>query len=408
MKPFKRKVKANALQFSMLISVVVLLLISSALLLYQHQKGNKERISLYHKQVRTVNHLMSANYTYQDLQLPYYSKETTVQFKNYWGGYRLIMAGYETGKFSIIKHGLFGGNMEENQNLTLYLEDNGMPMVIAGNSYLKGRVNLPSGYTKQGSINGHYFQGVLQPNPMNSSRSLPKLDPKWLDYIDFTLNSDYLISPYTPNKDSLIKSFKGSSPNLVAYREFSNQNNHSLFGNQILFDSEHITIEDSMQLDNIVIVSPSVRISEGFSGSIHIIANKIKVERNVDLLFPSSLISQNSQHQVNAENGISIDSDSRIEGNMIYINKKENVEITSHIDISSGVNIKGNIYCQGYLNFQGNIEGAIFSKYLLSENQGGKYLNHLFNGRIESLKSSENYVGLPLLETDYTLAAWVF
>lgn len=404
---FKRKIRANALQFSMLISVVVLLLISSALLLYQHQKENKQRISLYHTQSRTVNHLMLSNYTYKQLQKPYYSKEAVVKSKNYWGAYRLIMTSYITEKFSIIKGGLFGGNTEVNFNPILYLEDNGMPLVIAGSSSLKGKVSLPSGYIKQGSINGSYFQGSLKIKPKSSTNSLPELDPKWMKYIDSILNNDYLFSTGTSPKDSLIKSFKTPLPTLVAFKEFEYKDK-ALIGNQILFDSEHITIKDHMDLDNIVVISPSVQISKGFSGSIHVISNNIKVESNVNLIFPSSLISQNSKDHLSNESNISIDTDSRIEGNIIFLNKKNNLEKASNINISPGVNIKGNIYCQGYLNFQGSLKGTIYSKFLLSESQGGKYINHLFNGNVESVKNDDNYVGLPLLESDYVLASWVF
>lgn len=406
--PFKRKIRANALQFSMLISVIVLLLISSALLLYQLQKENKERISLYHKQVQAVNHLMLANYTHKNLQQPYYSNEAVVKAVTYWGAYRLIMASYESNKFNIRKCGLFGGNIKGNPYPTLYLEDNEMPMVIAGNSSLEGKVSLPSGYLKKGSINGNYFQGSLEIKPSNSDHSLPRLDPNWLNYIDNTLDKNHVISPFTKKEDSLIKSFKGPYPNLVGFKEFLKRNNHSLLGNQILFDSDQIIIEDYMNLNNVVVVSPSVLISKGFSGSIHVVANNIKVESNVDLIFPSSLVSKISNDQLSTDTGISIDTESKIEGNIIFLNKRNKTERVSNIIVSSGVNIKGNIYCQGYLDFQGNMEGTIFSKYLLSENQGGKYLNHLFNGNIESLKNDDNYVGLPLMESNYTLAAWVF
>ena len=280
---FKRKIRANALQFSMLISVVVLLLISSALLLYQHQKENKQRISLYHTQARTVNHLMLSSYTYEQLQKPYYSEEAVVKAKSYWGAYRLIMTSYITEQFSMVKGGLFGTNPEINYNPILYLEDNGMPLVIAGSSSLKGKVNLPSGYIKQGSINGSYFQGTLEINPITSSNSLPALDSNWIQYIDSILNKDYLFSTSSPPKDSLIKSFKDPVSTFVSFKEFQNEAN-VLIGNQILFDPEHITIKDYMDLDNIVIISPSVCISNGFSGSIHVISNNIKVESNVDSL----------------------------------------------------------------------------------------------------------------------------
>ena len=78
------------------------------------------------------------------------------------------------------------------------------------------------------------------------------------------------------------------------------------------------------------------------------------------------------------------------------------------IFVNTEAQVKGQVYCQGYLELQGTIEGTVYTNYFLTKASGSRYINHIYDGRIIANSESIQYAGLPIVNSQKTILQWLY
>ncbi len=400
---FNTRLKANALYVVLIVGVIVAILLGSFLLLAHHQRLFQLRNEAISNGMSNVN---SSFFKYPK------STEGIEVVSNYWGAFRKVLI--EDEEHQLKKVALLCAQ-KDSLYTSVYLEDYHSPLVLAGSASLEGKLELPDGYWKTGAVNGHYFTGKTQLKGIKPSTKMPSIDSKWRDFTEGLLSGKAIEA-----KESLAQSRMNNSfvePLQIIQSYGGNYINAELTGHFIVRDDVGIKVSANSELNDIVIVAPQITIESGFKGNIHCIANRIEIEKNVVLNYPSSLIAIEEEMKSTSNDDvftdIKIGDNVLFNGFVIYLNHKSNLYEHRNIDITLGTNSKivGDIYSQGYLELKGEVTGSIYTSYFMYDSgRGGKYINYLYNARVSFDQTIAHYNGgLPLASnTEYIVASWLY
>lgn len=410
-----RKYKASALQFAILVSVIVAILLAAFLLftftfssftVKSHQVLSNIDISS-----KGIQYLQYDGYDIED-SLVVSIEETPVVLSNtYWGGFELASATAGGDKNKFKKIALLGSGWE-GEITGMYLQDNSLPLVLAGNTRIEGAVFSPENIIKPGNISGNYFNGgkLVNGSRYNSKSFLSALDPKWKDYVlemqAFSPGSNDLVSEPGSMKNSFFDKRK------VIYNTEKVILDHQLLGHVIVRSETEIEISSFSELDQVLIIAPKVVVNSNFTGSLHIISEEVKVGENTKLEYPSSITviqkpSFGKETSYGEEPKIFIGNKSIVRGNIIYLTKEED-KSRNHVIISNDAVVEGNVYSDGYTELKGTVIGSVYTKYFVANEAGSIYINHIYNGKILTEAAKDEMAGLPFEGKSKTIAAWLY
>ena len=140
--------------------------------------------------------------------------------------------------------------------------------------------------------------------------------------------------------------------------------------------------------------------------------------RNVQLIYPSSLIVINTKNDENipvnkGEEPIFIAENSTITGTVIYLDEREEkmdngMNSFTHLAIAPNGKINGFVYCQGNVELMGTVVGAIYADRFLAREFGSVYINHIYNGKgMGDVTLILHLGGLPFKESDKAIVKMV-
>ncbi len=133
-------------------------------------------------------------------------------------------------------------------------------------------------------------------------------------------------------------------------------------------------------------------------------SDTVIVGKKCHLLYPSSVSvfteSDNNSGQGTYVNYIGIGEESKIEGAVINYSP-ESGNKKAYIKLNDKVEIKGLIYSTENIDIRGKIEGCVFTKSLLLQNNSGTYSNHLYNVSIDCRKLNGKIVLPNIFKTFY-------
>lgn len=411
-----RKYKASALQFSILVSVIVAILLA-AFLLFTFTSSSftvKSHQVLYNIDISSkgIQYLLQDGFDIEDSLVVSIEGNPVVLSNTYWGGFELACAtaGGDENKFK--KIALLGSGWE-GEITGMYLQDNSLPLVLAGNTRIEGAVFSPENIIKPGNISGNYFNGgkLVNGSRYNSKSFLPALDPKWKDYVlemqAFSPGPKDLVS----EPGSLRNSFFGELK--VIYNTEKIILDHQVLGHVIVSSEKEIEISSFSELDQILLIAPKVVVNSNFTGSLHIISEEVKVGENTKLEYPSSITviqkpSFGKETSYGEEPKIFIGNKSIVRGNIIYLTTEEEDKSRNHVIIGNDAVVEGNVYSEGYTELKGTVIGSVYTKYFVANESGSIYINHIYNGKILTEEVKVEMAGLPLEGKSKTIAAWLY
>ncbi|NRA13352.1 MAG: hypothetical protein HRT57_15505, partial [Crocinitomicaceae bacterium] len=168
---------------------------------------------------------------------------------------------------------------------------------------------------------------------------------------------------------------------------------HRLKGNIIIHSATAIVISESAQLENVILMAPSIRFEKGFKGSVQAIArHEIICEENVRLKYPSSLIINELNGMTNAEqSAIRIGKNAYVLGGVLLISKKSNFRKPLLLEVLEGT-IAGLVYNQGETELRGKIIGSLYTNKFTLHAGGGIYGDHLLDATISSEQLPEDFI----------------
>jgi len=415
-----KRIKASALQFAVLISVIVVLLLGSFLTLTYTHQFFKQQSSIVLDVVAASNEGVYKSLVPEQKKISGHSGEKDKMFtevsENSWGGYRTITSVARNGEKEFTKMALVGTEKRDDKT-AIYIGDGQLPLVLAGNTRIEGTAYISDKGVKPGVISGNYYNGkeLVLGAIRSSSGSLPGLSPQWENNTKNWLN-------YVPNgNDSVIElrpqilnSFFNKTA--VIYQNEAFDIAETLKGNILIKSDTEVRVKGNAQLENAYVIAPKITIEKGFKGNAHFLAEEqLILEENVKLNYPSSLILIDSNKDFKeptpkGEEPILIGAQSTLEGVVIYMPKAdiEELHANTSIEIAENTQIKGDIYCEGNLELLGTVSGAVYTNRFIANASGSRYVNHIYNGKVFGNKNSSEFCGLPFENSINNIVQWLY
>ena len=406
MEVWSKKVKGSALQFALLIATVVILMLLAFIVLTNTHRFFRIQSNFLYSAIENadtgIKNTLHANQAIE----PLLSNDSIEIRQEFLGGYRMISATGSTKTTEFTKKALLG-NLEKD-NKALYLTNNIQPLVFVGKSKIIGDAYLPERGIKPGMIAGDYFNGetMVTGRRLGSSSQLPKLEPNFDRYISKLLKT--LPNSQQQNRNE-IEQHSFFAEEKVFFEPNPMDVFETLAGNIILKSTSEIVIHPEATLTDVILVAPIIRIKENVVGRMHLIASdSIIIEKGVKLSYPSSLVLKAANISGEKKSGIVLQGNSQISGIIVFLNSDRDRKRETDIFVNTEAQVKGQVYCQGYLELQGTIEGTVYTNYFLTKASGSRYINHIYDGRIIANSESIQYAGLPIVNSQKTILQWLY
>ncbi|WP_378185637.1 hypothetical protein ACE939_11040 [Aquimarina sp. W85] len=417
------KIKAQAIQLALLISVLVALLLGSFLMLTHVQSFFKIKSQDTITMIRENNQRIFSTLNIPSKSDTLYSESKDTAIKQhfaYHGAWLKQYTEHSQGSKKITKALLIGS--ESNANApNLYLADSFSPLVVVGFTNLSGNLYVPEQGIKPGTISGTFYQNSLVSTgkTIKSKRELPELDSHWINYLK-KVTSGHPIqgAEETPLSRSVTNSFL-KLPKLIFNTEDIHLTNQNLVGNIIIQSAQKIVVYPEANLKDVLLIAPIITVLDNSEGSFQSIATKhLSVGKNCNLQFPSSLVLYdkypvtNSSKQFNRNlvtTALVVKKNTRIEGSIVYLQAvpQPPSRIYVNMEFNDKVHITGDVYCLGNIGFKGTVNGSVYTNQFVTKHLGSSYLNHILNGNIQT-NPVPFYSGLPLANTYKSIAKWLY
>ncbi len=335
-------------------------------------------------------------------------------YKTHWGVFDLIKVNSQIKNESFQKLALVGGY--NNLKPALYLEDKNRPLVLVGNTIIRGNVSLPKGGVKRGNISGHAYHGeqLIYGDINQSSIQLPNFSNiNYLKNIKENIyNNDSLEFIHINEDQRLVHTF--NKPTKI-YR----QNNRidleyvQLTGNFIIESDTLIRVRKTAVLHDIILVAPKIEIDEDVQGNFQVIATqKIDVGANSKLSYPSALLLiDENLLQTNSKKNISqivINDNVEVKGLVCYLSSDSKNNYQAQIKIEENASVIGEVYCNQNIELKGEVTGSVYTKGFIANQNGSVYQNHIYNGKIIVDDLPKQYSGFLFEDLPKQIVQWVY
>ncbi|WP_339883485.1 hypothetical protein [Polaribacter vadi] len=420
-----KKIKAGALQYVLVISVIIAIVILAFIsLVYLQQRvaikhdfskraiGNTQLIFEYYQQKEFEYNQQSAIEFLND------ENSTNTFLKKHWGVFDIGIATSNVKNEYFQKVALLGTQIS-NRN-ALFLKENNSSLLLVGNTKIIGNAALPKQGVKTGNIAGisYYGNRLIYGQKKNSTAQLPKIkNSAYLrDFIEkydsenvanFELENDMqLHQSFT--KETLV--YEDNNPIILA--------NLSLNGHLLIVSKRSITITASAKLKDVILIAPEITIESNTIGTFQAMASKrITVESNVQLAYPSALVvlhkggsiinQSRNTNQPKEDSSIEIQKNTEFRGVVLYLSENIESNFDAQIKIAENSKVVGEVYCSKNTELQGNVAGSVVTNNFIIKKSGGTYVNHIYNGGINSLELPKQYAGLQMGQSSNQVAKWV-
>ncbi len=270
------------------------------------------------------------------------------------------------------------------QNLALYQKDENNSLSLAGKALINGDAFLSSKGIKTAFIGGKPLENdkLITGELKVSGNRLPSLPYNYNEYW-----KSYLFGA-TKAMDSLSRnSFSKSIRHPFWKKTLVMQSRSSVqldqvnwHGNIILVSESLIEVSSKSDLQNVILIAPSIKIAAGAKISAHLIAtNHIEVGDSTLLEFPSSI---SALHLQKNEATVKLNAAVRLEGSILHLSELPYRNNNIHLDISPDAQVLGTIYCKANTQLEGEVIGQVFARYFLVKTQSAVYEDVLMDGRI--------------------------
>lgn len=423
MRVFK-KVKAGALQYALVISVLIALIVFAFISLVYLQQKLTVKNDFYKEAIENVqtgfDYIAKNDIPYNELKEYSFTdnaQETTTLFKKHWGVFDLAIAHSKVKNEVVEKVALLGNNNLKRQ--ALYLEETNKPLVVVGNTKITGNVSLPKQGIKTGNISGvsYYGNELIYGNTQRSTTILPKIQN--IDYLKNILKQNYVNDSiiYFELEDNLKRVQKFTVPTAV-YQANGSIVLRDVFlqGNIIIHSQTVIKVESSAIFKDVILIAPTIEVLDNVVGNFQCFASKkITVGKNCNLNYPSALVVINEQkpksnQSSEEEVSIVINEKTAVKGIVIFDRTapQNSANFKPQIVISKNAEITGEVYCSENFELLGSVSGSVYTQNFITKQSGSVYVNHIYNGTINSKKLPEEYCGLAIGNSNLKVAKWLY
>ena len=418
------KLKAGALQFTMFMVVVIALLLAAFIILIHTYKTFRVQTDFVIETVSNTNkgihYVLNNKLPLRDsisLNLNDEDYKTINVYRNFWGVFEKVTSISNIKHKTFKKVALVGGSQIDNERTALYLEDKNRPLVLVGNTKIKGIAYLPKQGVRTGNISGHsYYGSQLIYGKTKASSALPKLQLEVLKYLNEITDRIKNVSQeqFIDLSKSRIHENSFCNPVQVIYSPTDIYLSEvSLIGHIIVQSETKIIVDASSNLKDIVLIAPKIEVKNNTEGAFQALVTKeITIGTHCKLDYPSAFIlnegykSGNMTSKVKQTPFIKINKSSIIKGIVAYLGTTKNYK--SQIFIDKNVTVNGEVYCSQNLELLGTVNGSVFTSGFVANQSGSVYQNHIYNGSIIVDKLPVEYIGLPFKGSKKNVVKWLY
>ena len=401
------KVQGGALQFVVFMgAVIAVLLLCFVLLTYTHkffgQKTDrfvdivKTNESVFRELLRSAKEGPSS-WEAQGIHMQHRSQP--------WGMYEVhtLRSGFQKQIFertALTGHGYAG------EPPSLYLQDNNRPLVLAGQAGFTGKSFIPQAGIRPGNIGGVGFYGSIPPDYLiaQSQPGLPALEFA----VPETTSERMDLRPGM----KIERSFR--DPAVTINGVILELEDVTFSGHVHIQASQRIVVRPSAQLYDVVLQAPEIYIDRGVNGRFQAFATKkIDVGAGSQLGYPSALVLwttsvQEQPVQPQDFKQIRLGPNSYVGGCLVYLDTFEEKASYPNLHVDATAEVVGEVFSEGPIEVKGNITGSVYTHSFMAMENGSRYQNHLFEGRINSTELPASFAGLGLTgKTTKRIALWV-
>lgn len=392
------RLKAGVLAYTMAVSLVISIILSSIILLGYYTRLESLGYDINIKidaNLRSAEQLALSNPSSFDylkperLDLYGEGEDTVIVERRPWGVYDYFKITAQHGRF--VRHSYFSvANVpSEKGNSALFLVDERRPLSVVGSTKLTGTVYLPqsgvqSAYVERvGYQNDSLFYGTRR----TSDGDIPEINDDLLDDIDEVKKYRNLVN----YRETFNLEQKFSADTLVRFNTFRLNVNDTLSG-FIWLDARRVVLDSLCRLDNVLVTAEVIEIKKGFEGSGQFFAeDTIYVRSGAKVKYPSVLFVSSGL----SNGSITVEKQAEVEG-IVGVDGDVNNYYQRQIYIESGGKVTGAVYCHGFLEIYGEINGHATVRKSLVNATSAIYENYFLNATIDGTKRKQEFLVPPL------------
>lgn len=410
------KIKAGALQLTLFISVVIALLLGAFILYVQLQDRIEKQHSFVKEAINNaqkgIEYGLKNKLTINDSMSLLEDDGRSIKLKSsHWGMFEKITSQAIIKNFQFNKVAFIGTQKDSDKNLALQLADFNKPLVLVGRTNIQGNVLLPKQGVKAGYIAGIPFYGShLIDGKTSVIHQLPKFSSEKKKYLKNIFakpnaDSDFIdLNRKHVWKNSFLDKTKVIYSNSAIHLE-----GVDLKGNIIIQSATKITVFDSSNLTDVLLVAPTIEIKDRVVGTFQAIASEeLFVDEGVKLEYPSSLILVESNKEY-SKPFMEISRGTVIKGMLVYLGKDQIYNNETQLFLNKGTEIVGEVYCDKNIDLQGSIYGSVYAANFIARQSGSIYQNHIYNGTVLIDKLPNEYVGMSFAtSSNKSVLKWMY
>lgn len=400
---FQKKVKAGALQYVVLLSLLIFFLIGMFMLRAQYSNYQVNELIV---QERLYDNLESAkvllksnaslSQSKRKFQLKLFQDDHSLVdlIVENWGVFKIAHLRASWRQHMREQYLLLGDNIWKDGRPSLYLADKNRYLSVCGETWLGGPVNLPALGVRKSYVDGvgYYRSKAIQGEIRRSEKNLPPIKSNFsalfnsLFVLDYQKDSVVLWEDVSHQK--LSRSFAKKalfiwSPDVLVIDEIE------VKGKVKIMSLKEIVVGSNAKLAQCLLIAPKVRIEQGFTGRVQIFArDSVLIHKNCQFFMPSVVY----MHGNNAKKELQVASNVRFSGDIVLTGKNEKFSPSIKIDKNSRV--EGLIYCNGKVELKGDVAGSLYTDRFVLQTPSALYENHLLNNRIDFSDLNSSYVGV--------------
>jgi hypothetical protein len=398
--PLRRKISGSGLYYAIGVAVIAGLLSSAFLLLTYFHRLEHLRAS---SQLRVVQNFRQAWLVLMDANTPVAMNtdqrlsigleiDTVMASRESWGLLEVASTICTSQQMSISRNALVGGISSRTPNAVEMAY--GEKLTVCGNTSIVGDCLIPGGDVEMKTIDNRPYTGpqpAIEGDIASATTSIRDIHP---DVIE-SMNDVWKLqtSNYEPQVIPLDDTNSFSEPTRILVTAFEGVSPVNLKGNIIWISKTPILLDSRSNLEDIIVVCPSIQIGSNFRGSAQFfVTDSMLVEEYAELTYPSSIVFHpNAQRQF-----LRLANNSRVEGLIVArteVQKKKGNVIAS---IQNGATVEGAIYWNGYVSLKGKVSGSIVANGFFLQTPSATYENHIQDGVIDVRQLDFRFVGLDI------------
>jgi hypothetical protein len=321
--------------------------------------------------------------------------------RKFWGAYEIAIVKAKRNSKEAVKIASVGYLPDTSNSYCLYVVDQDKPLAVCGNTTIKGIAFLPKAGVKRAYIEGQNYTGssLVYGEVKNSSKILPEFNKALIERIrnlPMDLSSD---NEMIMDTDQQVIKNSFHQPAMIFRNESSVKITEGYEGNIMIISKTLITVEADAVLKDVIIYAPKIIIKDGFEGNLQAFAlDSIIVNTNVTLNYPSVLGIISNSNSKNAS-AIVLNEKDTVSGSIFICGKDQLLSGKScGVFINKDAVVFGTVFSNGYADVKGSVFGSLMCRNILLNTKSSIYENHFLNAVIDGSVLSSHFVGIGLVK----------